>query len=90
MGRNSNDGSHIIHVNGTYQDESPLGKLMQDFFCTEPSGMNYGVLADRVRFFKETKEGVMTMCKIMEDMRSESFREGQKDRGLEVAKKNVA
>ncbi len=43
-GKRFNDGSHIIYVNGTYQDESPLGKLMQDFFCTEPKDMNYGVL----------------------------------------------
>jgi len=81
-GEKFNDGSHIIYVNGTYQDESPLGKLMQDFFCNDPSDMNYGILADRVRFFKETKEGVMTMCKIMEDMRSEAA----KERSIETAK----
>jgi len=56
---------------------------MQDFFCTEPNDMNYGILADRVRFFKETEEGVMTMCKIMEDMRNEAARE----RSIETAKK---
>ncbi len=69
-GKRFNDGSHIIYVNGTYQDESPLEKLMQDFFCTDPSDMNYGILADRVRFFKEIvakemlSDGVLLIEKI--------------------------
>lgn len=69
------DGSHILYVNGAYRDESPLGKLMHDFSCTNPADMYYGVLADRVRFFKESKEGVAVMCKVMEDMRKDSLKE---------------
>lgn len=78
------DGTHILYVNGAYRDESPIGKLMHDFFCTNPSDMNYGVLADRVRFFKESKEGIAVMCKAMEDMRNESLQEGMKE-GMKVA-----
>ena len=37
--------------------------------------MYYGVLADRVRFFKESKEGIAVMCKVMEDMRKDSLKE---------------
>lgn len=48
---------------------------MHDFSCTNPSDMYYGVLADRVRFFKESKEGIAVMCKVMEDMRKDSLRE---------------
>lgn len=84
------DGTHILYVNGAYQGEDAVGKLMHDFFCTDPKDMNYGVLADRVRFFKETKEGVATMCKAMEDMRNESFKEGQKDRCIKTAKKMLS
>ena len=75
------DGSHIIYVNGSYRDESPVGRLMSDFFCTDPKEMYYGILAERVSFFKETKEGVLTMCKIMEDIRNE----GAKERSIETA-----
>ena len=75
-----NDGSHILYVNGAYRDETPIGKLMHDFSCTDPADMHYGVLADRVRFFKESKEGVQTMCKVLEEMRKverdEGFKEG--------------
>jgi len=74
-GERFEDGSHILYVNGAYRDESPIGKLMHDFSCTNPSDMYYGVLADRVRFFKESKEGIAVMCKVMEDMRKDSLKE---------------
>lgn len=69
------DGSHIIYVNGAYRDNSPLGKLLHDFACTNPADMNYKVLADRVRYFKEDKEGLESMCKIVEDMITEEIKE---------------
>ena len=69
------DESHIIYVNSQMRNETALGKLMHDFSCTNPSDMYYGVLADRVRFFKESKEGIAVMCKVMEDMRKDSLKE---------------
>ena len=77
------DGSHILYVNGAYRDETPIGKLMHDFSCTAPDDMYYGELAERVRFFKESEEGVAIMCRAMEDMRNQTLREGM----IEVAKK---
>lgn len=62
------DGSHILYVNGAYRDETPLGKLMHDFSCTDPADMYYDVLAERVRFFKESKKGVAVMCEVIEEM----------------------
>ncbi len=61
--------------NGAYRDETPIGKLMHDFSCTDPANMYYEALAERVRFFKESKEGISIMCKVMEDMRNESLQE---------------
>lgn len=83
------DGAHILYVNGAYQNESPLGKLMHDFACSDPSDMYYDVLADRVRFFKEEKEGIAVMCKAMEDMRRESMQEGIKE-GISKGMKSAA
>ena len=40
-----------------------------------PDNMNYALLADRVRYFKEDKEGVQTMCKIWKEVRDEGARE---------------
>lgn len=70
------DGSHILYVNGSYRDDTPVGKLMHDFSCANPAEMYYDELAERVRFFKESKEGVSTMCRVMEDMRNESLKLG--------------
>ena len=73
------DGSHILYVNGAYRDETPIGKLMHDFSCTAPDDMYYDELAERVRFFKESKEGVAIMCRVMEDMRNQTLKEGMKE-----------
>ena len=34
----------------------------------KPEEMHYKVLADKVRYYKESKEGVDTMCKAMENL----------------------
>lgn len=41
---------------------------MHDFKCINPDEMYYKELANRVRYFKEEKEGVAAMCKAMEEM----------------------
>lgn len=69
------DESHIIYVNSQIKDASALGKLMHDFYCTDPKDMIYKILAERVRYFKEDEKGVATMCRVMEDMRNETARE---------------
>ena len=79
------DESHIIYVNGKYQDNSPLGYLMKDFSCTDPSDMHYKQLRERVQYFKGTKEGVTTMCKIFEDMQKEAAEKA----AMEMAKKLI-
>lgn len=65
------DASHIVYVNARIMDDSPLGRLMHDFWCTSADDMYYDVLARRVRHYKEEEEGIATMCKAMEDMRNE-------------------
>ena len=71
--------SHIIYVNGAYQDGtgSALGWLVHDLFCANPDEMHYKELAERVRYYKQTGEGVKAMCKIMEDVRREGERKGE-------------
>ena len=82
-GERFEDGSHILYVNGAYRSDTPIGKLMHDFSCTDAADMYYGTLADRVRFFKESKEGIEIMCRAMEDMRNQTLKEGM----INVAKK---
>lgn len=83
-GERFEDGSHILYVNGTYRGDTPIGKLMHDFSCTDAADMYYGILADRVRFFKESKEGIEIMCRAMEDMRNQTLKEGMKEVALRM------
>ena len=78
-----NDGSHIIYVNGTYRDDSDIGKLMHDFNCSNADDMNYELIASKTRYLKENPEGVREMCKVMEDLRNESYAEGRMEGRME-------
>ena len=96
-GKVFDDGSHIIYVNSAMADEdTPLGRLMHDFHCTRPEDMYYDVLAERVRYFKETEEGASAMCEAMEklarDFAGELAKEAEArgmERGMERGKTAV-
>lgn len=60
-----------------YQDDSDIGKLMHDFNCTSADDMNFEILAEKPRYLKENPKGVSEMCKVMEDLRDESYAEGR-------------
>ena len=72
-----NDGTHIRYVNAECQSESPLGRLMHDFFCSDPNDMYSDVLAERVRFFKEDEKGVAAMCNVMKEIYDDGFASGE-------------
>jgi len=80
------DGSHIIYVNGEIRNGT-LGELMQDFFCKDPREMHYKVLSDRAGYFKKDKEGVDTMCKLMEDYADKRARQAAEAAAKEAAEK---
>lgn len=54
--RSFEDGSHIIYVNGSYEGDDDIGRLMQDFKQTESEKMHNKILADNVRYVKGEKE----------------------------------
>ena len=87
------DGAHIIYVNGSYRGDNELGRLMEDFHCTEPSKMYYNELKERVSYFKETKEGAAIMCKAIEELvakeREEGRIEGQQEQLLSLISKKI-
>ena len=89
-GKSFGDDAHIIYVNSQIKDETALGKLMHDFTCTDPDDMNYPVLAQRVRYFKEDTKGVATMCRAFEEVREESAREAKHEQAIESAKTMLA
>ena len=92
------DGSHIVYVNAACQDDTPLGRLMQDFNCNDPAKMHYKELADRVNYFKTSKEGEIDMTDIIEAYANNKAEKAAKEavakashqRNVEVAKKMLA
>lgn len=83
------DGTHIVYVNGSYRGNSPIGKLMEDFFCRKPDEMHYKVLADRSKYLKQEKEGVQDMCKVMEELMAEREKEIIKETAKKTAQEKA-
>ena len=77
-GKPFEDGSHILYVNAQCRSDTPLGKLMHDFHCTDARDMNYPVLAERVHYFKENVKGATNMCRDVETLVDEGFEKGEK------------
>ena len=65
--------------------DSALGRLMNDFYSTDADKMNYKELSDKVRHYKESEEGVKTMCEIWEEIRNEGLIEGKIEASIEHA-----
>ena len=70
------DGEHILYVNGAYRGDSAIGQLMHDFSCYQAEDMLLPLMRERTRYFKETQEGVESMCRVMEEMRNEALQRG--------------
>ena len=72
------DKLHIIYLNASIQDESPLGLLMHDLMCEDPDNMHYKVLRKRVSHFKKTKGGRKKMCKELKKLVEEENKKAEK------------
>lgn len=72
IGEQFGDGEHILYVNGAYEGDDDIGKLMHDFRCSDPDDMLDEQLAAKTKYYKETEEGVAIVCKAIEDMRNDT------------------
>jgi len=81
------DRAEVIYVNGSYQDDSALGKLMHDMFCENPDDMYYAELAERSRYFKTNEHGVSKMCEAVEKLMAESRLDENKKTIMRLFKK---
>ena len=89
-GKSFGDGSHIIYVNASCKDDTPLGKLMQDFACTDYTKMHYKAIASKVKYFKTTKEGERDMTDIIEIYAENVAKKAEHNKSIEVAKNLLA
>ena len=79
-GDSFNDGSYIIYVNGELtNDNTALGRLVHDFSCLHSKDIYDETLKECVKRYKETEEGIQTMCTVMEELRIETLIEAIKN-----------
>ena len=71
------DEAYIIYVNSHRQDDTELGRLMQDFHCKDPRDIHSGILAKRVYELKESQEGVDFMSREMDEIYNEGEERGR-------------
>lgn len=76
-GKLFNDKAHIIYVNSQIQNNTELGRLMHDFYCTDARQMYYPTLAQRVKYLKEDYEGVNTMCEAVREYFKDELAAGE-------------
>ena len=61
------DGGFIVYINGQYRNtDTPIGRLMHDFFCVRAGDILNPLLRERVYYLKETEGGREEVCQIME------------------------
>ena len=63
---------------------------MQDFNCNNPAKMHYKELADRVNYFKTSKEGKIDMTDIIEAYAENKVAKAVHQSNVEVAKNLLA
>ena len=59
--------------------DTALGRLMNDFYCTEADDMCYEELSSRVKKYKESAEGVESMGSVFDEIREEARNEGRNE-----------
>lgn len=73
-----NDGMHVLYVNGAKRTApTRLGKMLHDFFCSDPDEMKNREFAQRAKDLKLKTEGRATMCRILERVKARGIAEGE-------------
>lgn len=80
------DGSHIIYVNGSYEGDDPIGRLVHDFKCQKSEELYYDPLRKSFHHFKETDEGRNDMCQLVEEYADKKAEKKEENTWIEAIK----
>ena len=83
------DEAHIIYVNSQKQNNTTLGRIMHDFYCKDAKDVKNKTLKNRIKFFKEDKEGVTIMANTIDKFRLECEIAGMKKQSIETARNMI-
>lgn len=70
------NGLHEVYVNTAVKDDSEVSELMQCFLQTEVDNDKFPKLSNRVKYFKNSEEGIGDMCSIVDEWKAEARAEG--------------
>ena len=81
------DGNFIVYVNGAYEGEDEIGRLMKDMKRQETTGFFHKELEAGVRHFK-VEEGRTVMCEAVEKYANGKYADGL-EKGVEQTRNNL-
>ena len=84
-GKRFGDRAHIVYVNGAYRGDNEIGRLMQDFNCTDYHDIQNAKIRARVKYFKEETEGVAAMCRTMQVIVDREREDAEVTKGKRIA-----
>lgn len=70
------DGLYELFINAKIDDGTEIAELMQCFLQKEVDNPKFPELSERVRFIKNTEEGVSDMCEVMEKYSEQRYQDG--------------
>lgn len=82
------DGSHIIYVNGRYEGNDDIGRMMRDFHQCRPEQIKSETLSKAVAYYKE-KEGRGAMSEAVRKYAMEYAKEYAKEYGEEQRREGM-
>jgi predicted transposase/invertase (TIGR01784 family) len=84
------NGVHEIYVNTAIDDQSDIAELMQYFKKSIGEHHGFQKLCSRVKYFKESQEGVSEMCQLVEDYAAEKQRQTNVETATNLLKNGVS
>lgn len=70
-----NDGTSIMFINGEYRGNDQIGRLMHDFNAVRAVDMKNSMLAEGMKFYKETDLGRRELSELEQKIYGEALQE---------------
>lgn len=84
------NGVHEIYVNTAVKDGTDISELMQFFKRSVGDHQKFQKLSNRVKYFKESQEGVTEMCQLVEEYTEEKVKEEAIKTAMNLLKNGIS
>ena len=86
------DGRNTLFVNGSYEGDDDIGKLISDLIQKDTKKINNGILAKRIAEVKEGEKGMVetSFDRYLKEEKQSSFAEGRSVESIDTVKRMLA